>query len=198
MSKKPLVLALALASSLSLLTLSLVSASKTALGQGNLLANPDFEAGTSGWNVSYAATAVTVTTPVQSGNWAAALNRSDAGFEISIYQDVMVIPGATYTLTGWIYKDEDAFKRACLRIDWRDPQWPPLDSDWVTDDHGYYRPITVGPVTPPPDASKARISAVAEIRTAGPPNPIYFDDLRLTSNMMPTGCLPLLLKNYQG
>jgi hypothetical protein len=197
MSKKPLVLALALASSLSLLMLSLVSASNTALGQGNLLANGDFEAGTSGWNVPYAATAVTVTTPVQSGNWAAALNRSDAGFEISIYQDVMVIPGATYTLTGWIYKDEDAFKRACLRIDWRDPQWPPLDSDWVTDDHGYYRPITVGPVTPPPDASKARISAVAEIRTSPPTSPIFFDDLRLTSNMMPNGFFPLSLKNYR-
>ena len=197
MSKKPLVLALALASSLSLLMLSLVSATNSALVQDNLLVNGDFEAGISGWNVAYPATAITVTTPLTSGNWAVALTGTDTAGEIRIYQDVLVFAGATYTLTGYIYKDEPAFRYALFRIEWLNTDLPPVDSDSVTDNTGNYRPITLGPIAAPPDGSKARISAIADLATSDPPSPIFFDDLRLTSNMMPRGRLPLLLKNYQ-
>jgi hypothetical protein len=175
--------------------LSLATASNRTLGADDLLSNGDFEAGTSGWNVSYAATMVTVTAPVHSGNWAAGLNRSDTTGEIRIYQDVSVLPGATYTLTGKVYKNEPSFHHALLRIEWWNSQWPDFDSSRITDDNDYYRPITVGPVIAPPGASKARISAVAEIRTSPPDNPIYFDDLSLTSSMTPREFVPLALND---
>jgi len=40
------------------------------------------------------------------------------------------------------------------------------------------------------------MKAVADIRTASPPSPVYFNEICLTSNTMPSGYLPLLLKNY--
>jgi hypothetical protein len=195
MSNKAAFLALALVSSLSLVMLSLSSASYAALGPSDLLTNGDFEAGTSSWSASYAATFYTVTSPVQSGSSAAALNRSETTGEIRIYQDVSVVPGATYTLTGQIYKDESFFEYALLRIEWWNSQWPDLNSNKIFDDNPFYRAVTVGPTIAPPDASTARISAVAKIRTAGPENPMYFDDLSLTSNLVPRSCLPLVLNS---
>jgi hypothetical protein len=161
----------------------------------NLLQNGGFEQGTSGWGVSPGATFITVTEPVSSGNWAAALNRSDTTGWIWIYQDVQVMTGATYTLTGLIHKDEADFKRACLRIEWVGSGSPDLEQ-CIYDDNNSYRRITVGPTAAPADASGARIKALADIRTSPPTNPIYFDELRLTSNMMPIGFIPLCLKNY--
>jgi hypothetical protein len=38
--------------------------------------------------------------------------------------------------------------------------------------------------------------AIAQLLEAGPPHPVYCDETRLTSNMMPSGYFPLLLKNY--
>jgi hypothetical protein len=54
----------------------------------------------------------------------------------------------------------------------------------------------VGPTLAPPDTSKARIELLADIRTANPPGPVYFDEVCLTSSMQPTGFFPLLLKTY--
>ena len=190
-----LVLILALVLGLAPVALSLFLALETVHGYGSLLANGGFEDGPSCWNRSYGSTFVTVTQPVSSGNWAASLTRSDTAGGIDIHQDVYVIAGATYTLTGWIYKDEPEFSRVCLRIEWRDSGWPPSE-DCISGDAGYYRPITVALAKAPPDASRARIMAVAELLDAGPPNPVYFDEIHLTSNMMPSGYIPLLLKNY--
>jgi len=195
-SKRCLVLTLAVVLSLAPVGLSFFLTLETALGYDNLLGNGGFEQGTSAWTASYGATFITVTEPVSAGLWAAALNRSDTTGEIRIYQDVQVFPGATYTLTGWIYKDELLFEYALLRIEWRNSQWPDVDSGQLRDDNGYYRPITIGSAIAPPDASKARISAVAWIRDSPPPNPVYFDELSLTSNMMPVAFIPLCLKNY--
>ena len=123
------------------------------------------------------------------------MTQSDTAGEIEIHQDVFVIPGATYTLTGWIYKDEPEFASVCLRIEWRDSVWP-NSPECIWDDADYYRPLTVAAVTAPPDASQARIAAVAELRHADPPRPVYFDEIRLTSNMMARSFIPLMLKNY--
>ncbi len=190
-----LVLSLVLVLGVAPVALSLLLTLKTAYGYGGLLGNGGFEDGTSGWHNSYASTFVTVTAPVWSGNWAASLTRYDTAGEIDIHQDVRVFAGASYTLTGWIYENEEAISRVCLRIEWHDSGWPPVE-DCLSGNANYYRPITVALVTAPPDASTARIMAVAELRDAAPSNPAYFDDLCLTSNMMPRGHFPLTLKNY--
>jgi hypothetical protein len=193
-SRKSRFLTIAIASALATLLLSLLL--NTALGQENLLSNGGFENGTSSWNTSYGATFVTVTEPVSSGLWAASLYRGGTTGEIWIYQDVPVEPSATYTLTGWALKNESLFLRVCLRIEWPGSEAPPSE-DCFSGDNDYYRAITVGPTLPPSDASVARIKAVADIFGANPPSPVYFDELRFTSSMEPSGYFPLLLKNYR-
>jgi len=193
-SKRWLVLTLAVVLGLAPVVLSFFFNLKTALSYDNLLGNGGFEQGTSAWTASYGATFITVTEPVSSGNLAAALD----GYTgvVWAYQDVDIVPGATYTLTGWVYKDESDFEYARLRLEW----WPPgitVDSTQLTDDNDFYRPMTVGPALAPTDASRARIKLIAKIRNANPANPTYFDELRLTSTMMPHGFLPLSVKNYR-
>jgi len=194
-SKRCLVLTLAVVLSLAPVGLSFFLTLETALGYDNLLGNGGFEQGTSAWTASYGATFITVTEPVSAGNWAAALNRSDTTGEIYIQQEVDIVPGATYTLTGRIYKDEPDFQRACLCIEWVESGSPDLQ-ECLSDDDDFYFPITVGPTVAPSDATRAKIKAMAEVRTANPSIPVYFDELALTSSMMPKGFFPLSLKNY--
>jgi hypothetical protein len=192
-SKRCLVLTLAVVFGLAPVAVSFFLTLETALGYDNLLGNGGFEEGTSGWTASYGATFITVTNPVSSGNWAAAISGTTG--LIWIDQDVAVVPGATYTLTGLIHKYEQKFREACLRIEWVASGSPDLQ-ECFSDDISFYRPITVGPVAAPSNVTRAKIRATAEIRTPNPPSPVYFDDLSLTSNMMPIGFLPLSLKSY--
>jgi len=195
-SKRCRFLTLAVVLGLAPVALSFFLTLKTALGwDQNLLQNGGFEQGTSGWTALYGATFITVTEPVTSENWAAALNRSDTTGEIYIQQEVDIVPGATYTLTGWIYKDEAGFQRACLHIGWVASGSPDVEK-CIYDDNNFYRRITVGPTEAPEHACRAKIRATADIRIPTHTNPIYFDELRLTSNMMPIGFLPLCLKTY--
>jgi len=70
---------------------------------------------------------------VRSGEWAASLKKKvGAGF-IYIYQDVAVVGGFRYRLSGWVYnyKDIPIEDWAVLRIEWRDSSGeiaPPVDS----------------------------------------------------------------------
>lgn len=198
---KPHLLALCLLSLLALLTLSLVLAASTALESANLLTNGGFEDGTEGWTASSVATFVTVTDPVSSGNWAASLYKSGTIGEIWIRQDVSVLPSAAYTLTGWIYDDDAKYDQVCLRIRWRASDWLGAVQDCLEGDYDFYRAITLPSVIAPPDAVTARIMAVADISTASPQEPVYFDDLSFTSNIPPTPTpmafyVPLVVKSY--
>jgi hypothetical protein len=184
-------LALVLASALVSLTLSFTSA----LGHEGYPLNGGFEAGTSHWNVSYGATFITVTEPVSSGTWAASLTISGTTGEISIYQDVPIFAEATYTLTGWVYKDEVDYRRACLRMEWL-PSTAVPSQKCLTADKDFYRPLTVGPVAAPAGATKVRIRAVGDTRTSNPLNPVYFDELSLKCSLTPRLYSPLSLKNY--
>jgi hypothetical protein len=187
--------ALIVASSVASIVFFLLLSLATALGQTDHLINGGFEEGTSGWTASSETSFVTVTTPVSSGNWAASLSDLDANYDISIYQDVPVFPGATYTLTGWVYNNEPGFYRVCLRVEWP----PPVGGDsegCLKGEADFYRPLTVGPVVAPSSVDVARISAVAEIRVPNPPTPVYFDEISLTCSLTPRLYLPLLPKHY--
>jgi hypothetical protein len=194
MAKKARLLTLVLASALAPVSLSLALSITSALGHAGYPINGGFEDGTSHWSVSHGATFIPVTEPVHSGTWAASLHASDSTGEIWIYQDVPVFGGATYTLTGWIYKDELEYRYADLRLKWDSD--PDEYGARLGTDNDFYSPITVGPLVAPPDATEARIRAVAEIRMPNPPNPIYFDDISLTSSLTPRLLLPLQLKGY--
>jgi hypothetical protein len=195
-SRKGRLAALIVASSVASIVLSLLLASTDALGQTDHLINGGFEEGTAGWTVSSDATFVTVTTPVSSGSWAASLSDRGSNYEIHIYQDVPIFSGATYTLTGWAYNDEPGFHSVCLRLEWLPPA--PGDGEYcLTKEADFYRPLTVGPLVAPSNATGARISAVAEIREPDPPSPVYFDEISLTCSLTPRLFTPLVLRSYR-
>jgi len=195
-AKRWLVLILAVLLGLAPVAVSFFLTLETALGYDNLLGNGGFEQGTSAWTAPYGTTFITVTEPVSSGNWAASLDRRDCTGWIWIYQDVDIIAGATYTLTGWIYKNEPGFDEACLGIEWLGSSWPDVE-ECLSGNNCFYLPLTVSIAAAPPDASRARIKLIADIRTENPSSPIFFDELGLTSSMMPNGFLPLSVKNYR-
>jgi hypothetical protein len=184
-------LALVLASALVFLAVSFTSA----LGREGYPLNGGFEDGISHWNVSFGATLITVTEPVSSGTWAASLTISGTTGEISIYQDVPIFAEATYTLTGWVCKDEIHYRRACLRMEWL-PSTGLSSEECLTGDKDFYRPLTVGPVAVPEGATKVRIRAVGDIRTSNPLKPVHFDELSLKCSLTPRLYSPLSLKNY--
>ena len=198
---KPHLLALCLLSLTALLALSVLLASYSALGSTNLLSNPGFENGTSNWQPSFDITFTTSTQHVHSGEFAASLYKSGTIGEIWIRQDVSVVPSAAYTLTGWVYNDDAKYDQVCLRIRWRASDWLGAVQDCLEGDYDFYRAITLPSVIAPPDAVTARIMAVADISTASPQEPVYFDDLSFTSNIPPTPTpmafyVPLVVKSY--
>jgi hypothetical protein len=202
-ARRPLLLGFSLLFPLVLLVFSLILAYRGALGSTNLLTNGGFEDGTTGWmKFPGDAIFVSVTHPVHGGDWAASLNREGLPGEIRIYQNVDVVAGAIYTLTGCAYNSESSFNEVCLRIKWLYTGYPDEVSSCLDGVAADYRPITVSSATAPPDATTARIMAVADILSPNPPNPVYFDDLSFTSNMPPTPTpisvyVPLVFKGYR-
>lgn len=181
-----------------------------ASGGSNLLQNPGFEEGTTGWSFSPQDATFTITnTQVYSGSWAASLNRTDGvRGEIHIYQDVPVLGGQPYSLSGWAYKNDPKFSYVKLRIEWKDAALQTVgevESHLLTDDEDAYHCLCIprdcngDGVEAPSNAVKARIKCVAHIQEPNPETPVFFDDLGFTfqgSNQGSTVYLPLVVKNY--
>jgi len=172
----------------------------------NLLQNPGFEEGTTGWDVDHDTTQfVTATEPVHSGTWAASLNRTDGvPGQIYIYQDVEgIIGGMPYTLSGWATSNSN-FWWVKLRIDWRNAsgsvgRW--VDSDALTGDEEEFQLLTIPKegegesVRAPPDATIARIKCMASIQNPSPATPVFFDELSFTFQGWKV-YVPRVVKNY--
>lgn len=191
-----------------LLALLLSPTSGRASDGSNLLQNPGFEEGTDHWLSRPSAAAFVVTDTmeyVHSGTWAASLNRTDAVTgQIYISQDVDVVGGAFYTLTGWAYKDSANFQSVYLRIEWRDAALQivsEVDSHLLTDNEDAYHLLCIPRECDgtgeqaPNNAVKARIKCVAHIQEPNPATPVFFDDLRFTFQGSKV-CLPLVVKNH--
>mgnify|MGYP003681876720 CR=1 FL=1 len=193
----------------SLLLAALVSPSSGRASSGsNLLQNPGFEEGKEGWSKfpSAATFVVTDTTQyVHGGRWAASLNRTDwVGGEIYIYQDVPVLGGQFYSLSGWAYKNDSGFSCAKLRIEWKDAALQTIndeESHLLAEDEDAYHLLCIprecngDGVQAPNNAVKARIEGVAIIVSPNPPTPVFFDDLSFTFQGSKV-YLPLIVKNY--
>ena len=189
-----------------LLLAALLSPSPGRASSGsNLLLNPGFEEGKTSWSSGPQDATFTITnTQVHSGSWAASLNRTDGeGGEIYIYQDVPVLGGQFYNLSGWAYKNSPNFSSVYLQIEWRDSSEEIYheDSHFLTDDEGAYHLLCVpkecdGDGVPAPhNAIKARIKCVARIQEPNPETPVFFDDLSFTFKGSKV-YLPLVVKNY--
>lgn len=193
----------------SLLLAALLSPSPgRASGGSNLLQNPGFEEGTAPWLAGPSATFDLTDTPeyVHSETWAASLNRTDGfGGEIYIYQDVPVVGGGYYTLSGWVYyyKEDSLIEDwAMLHIDWRNSQESlfTVDSQKVYGDEPGYHERRIpydgsDSVQAPAAATIARIKCVGDIQEPNPEAPVFFDELSFTFQGWQV-YLPLVVKNY--
>lgn len=193
----------------SLLLAALLSPSPgRASGGSNLLINPGFEEGTAPWLSSPSAATFVVTDTseyVHSGTWAAALNRTDGVLgEIHIYQDVPVLGGQLYTLSGWAYKNDSAFNCVKLRIEWLDAALQTVsdeESHLLAEDEDAYHRLCVPRECDgtgeraPPNAVTARIEGIAIIASPNPETPVFFDDLSFTFQGWKV-YLPFVVKNY--
>ncbi|MGB3129325.1 MAG: hypothetical protein WBC11_06375, partial [Dehalococcoidia bacterium] len=71
---------------------------------GNLLQNPSFEQGISGWS-NYGGTLSQVGSPCQSGDFAASLTSDTVGMKW-IYQTVSIQGGEDYNFSGYALKND--------------------------------------------------------------------------------------------
>jgi hypothetical protein len=190
-----------------LLLAALLSPSPGRASSGsNLLQNPGFEEGKTSWSSGPQDATFTITnTQVHSGSWAASLNRTDGeGGEIYIYQDVPVLGGQFYNLSGWAYKNDSGFNCVKLRIEWKDAALQTVgdeESHPLAEDEDAYHLLCVPRecdgtgVRAPANAVKARIEGVAYIASPNPENPVFFDDLSFTFQGSKV-YIPFVVKNY--
>ncbi|MBC7242569.1 MAG: lamin tail domain-containing protein [Anaerolineae bacterium] len=147
-----------------------------AFARGNLLTNPDFEAGKLGW-VSLAGSFEVVSSPVHGGAGAAKVRGTIAQYVDSVYA------GAGYTFTAWAVKNDPAVSSVRLVLDWKDAGGNSLRRDAsspLSTNSPDYRPLTLGPVTAP--AGAKRVQAILESAGSGYS---YFDDAALDMTSPP-------------
>ena len=147
-----------------------------ALARGNLLTNPGFEAGKSGW-VSLAGSFEVVSSPVHGGAGAAKVRGTIAQYVDNVYA------GAGYTFTAWTVKNDPAVSSVRLVLDWKDAGGNSLRRDAsspLSTNSPDYRLLTLGPVTAP--AGAKRVQVILESAGSGYS---YFDDAALDMTSPP-------------
>lgn len=140
----------------------------------NLLQNPNFEEGPSGWSV-FGGTLSLVDSPVQDGSSAAKF--SVTGQEGWIYQFINIAPGSSYILTGYALKNEPQIEHVYLRITWWDDtsKLAIRDSLPLTGDSPEYQQLTCTD-TAPLKASLAEVRVFVRQRSPAMPVTIYLDN----------------------
>jgi len=162
-----------------------------ALAWDNLLQNPGFEEGTTGWS-EHGGTLIQVNSPVHAGDHAGEFTitsiSSAAGW---IYQVIAVSRGETYTFSGYAWKDNPSIDdEVLLQICWYESEDGSgveichYNSAPITGDDASYQPLNVTS-TAPPNAHSARACAVLRLFSPGTAT-AYFDDLSFTGPPPPT------------
>ncbi len=147
----------------------------------NLLLNPGFEAGTSGWR-KYGGTLDTVPTPAHEGAAAARHTHTKAGTKY-IYQTVAITPGTTYDITAWVLADTPGIDAVWIRVAW----YPTTDCSGAqagtADSPPLATPLTTWQQlhlawTAPPTAQCLSLRLVSRVTTPGAIT--YWDTVALT------------------
>ncbi len=174
MNFTPVVLfCIALVVSISLLAMS----DATTMASQELLQNGGFEQGTGSWNI-YNGELSTVESPVHSGSSAARLVVDVYRQEAWIHQIVDIVPGESYTLAGYVLKNDQQTEHIRFQISWWDgtEEISLLDSPRLTTNGPEYQLLTV-PATAPAKASSARVRAIVRQTDLAGSATVYFDDI---------------------
>ncbi len=144
----------------------------------NLLLNPGFESGLTGWSFSPSTAQVTLVSTAHSGTQAVALSKSSATGWVRVWQRVPVTPGTSYQLTGWVLWNDTALTNAKLQVRWRDSSGPLGGYVEVSAParSSQYQPLALGPLTAPSGAVEAEITCYTYVNTPAPAQPLLCDD----------------------
>jgi DNA/RNA endonuclease YhcR with UshA esterase domain len=174
-----------------LATASLWFSAPRVIAATNLLTNPGFEGGTTGWSVNFStATFSVVTTTVYAGSYAAALTSNSTSIKFISQTVAGIHPGSNYSFSGYGYIADSNVQRIYLRVAWYSTadcsgsQISTTDSTAITT-IGSYQPLTATARTAPPSAFCARIRASLDPVGAAPAT-AFFDDLSFTLDPAPT------------
>ncbi|RLJ01412.1 MAG: hypothetical protein DRP11_04450, partial [Candidatus Aenigmatarchaeota archaeon] len=175
------------------LLLSLAGLLTPSPGQAQeLLSNPGFEDGTTGW-ISYPSTTIfdIVGPPlVHSGLKAASLTKdhTKTGYAL-IYQEVAITAGQYYILSGWVIWNDEWLSNVKLRLKWLDGYGGTQIGNTIEvaapDRSANWQSLTTGPVAAPSGAAVARVECYTYVNTPDPATPAYFDDLSFTESPAP-------------
>lgn len=178
----------------------------------NLLQNPTFEDGTTGWQ-GYGGTLTYTNNPVHTGSRAAVLIANEA--EAYIFQTVHVLAGHTYIFSGWTYQNDLYEPIIFLRISWYGSENGAGGEISQNDSLGLvyklsnYSFLTTDHCIAPANAHSAIVKGIVKIAAPNQPASVYFDDMTFietitapTSTPTPTPtptpsstCAPDLLTN---
>ncbi len=145
----------------------------------NLLHNPGFEAGPTGWTADPStATFDIVSSPVNSGLQAASLTKTESGSWAFLYQDVAVTPGTHYSAQVWAVWNDQRLSNVKLRVEWidGDGERVRLDETAVDERGPAYRLLLLEGLEAPLEAVTARVQGYTYLNEAGPDQPALFDD----------------------
>jgi hypothetical protein len=122
-----------------------------------------------GWREGRKARHRRETTNVRSGSAAIAHYPDSLGFawpvRSVVFQDVSVIPGSSYELSGWCYKNDGRGNRARLQVEWYDPLHRLIGtvaSPELTADSAGWRRLATGSAVAPSGAALARLGLLLE------------------------------------
>ncbi|MBM3157394.1 MAG: hypothetical protein FJ004_08945 [Chloroflexi bacterium] len=145
-----------------------------------LLQNGGFEQGTDSWNI-YNGELSTVESPVHGGSSAARLVVDIYRQEAWIHQIVDIVPGGSYTLTGYVLKNDSQAEHVRFQISWWDEteEIGLLDSTRLTTNSPEYQSLTLI-ATAPAKARAARVRAIVRQTDPSGSATVYFDDISFT------------------
>jgi len=153
---------------------AIASAVFTITAPSNLLTNPGFESGATGWSLPTGASITTTSGEIHTGSRALEMA---AGAWAGAHQAQPASAGARYRVAGWL-KTQGATEGARLRVDFEDSAGGTLATTSLPLVTGTtaYQPFSAS-VTAPAGTARARVWCVRPASTVGL---AWFDDLALT------------------
>ncbi len=142
----------------------------------NLLRNPRFEEGDSGWN-KYGSTQLTIVDNTLNGTKAGALTSDKTGTKY-IYQDFETFEGEEFQLAGLIFWNDSSIANAKLRVEWLDSSLTRvgLDEIYLISRSSEWQYLVMN-IKSAPLSKTARVEAYTSLNQGSPLNPVLFDDL---------------------
>lgn len=158
----------------------------TPVSASQLLENGGFEEGTHAWAASGGLETVCGQGIAVEGGCSALLTAQVAGSTMLRHTTVFIEPGATYTLSADVLKNDARAELVYLYVAWRDVHGNEIEHDQseLSQDRPTFQHLSTGPIQTRPDAVSAAVSVY--LLSSGSGAQVYVDNVRLDGNAPPS------------